>query len=225
METSRIRIFELLLIMIIAFLPNILEALFLLIFGFIDYSRYANTNQIPSLIQIAFSIGFLFYMIISTGKEYQIVESKFADRIKEDLHSLLILFVVIIITGMIIGLLYSGVEQPENLNSLFTSNLVNNVEFSAHPLFLVFFFFRPIQEELIVKGFATSEYVVFGANKTVSIIVILVLHILLYIYLGFESLFLFIPFIIVFPLIFFKTKNMHPIIHSNIIINLFNLLN
>ena len=223
MNARQLGIFELVLVISIAFLPSLIKSL---IFSFTgkmsDYSRLNYTDYVVWIAQGILSITLLFYVLFKNNRNY----SEIGLKLKFEWKDILIGIGLMIVAGFANAILAGLVKiiSPDFVKNATNPQNIGFLKTNLFGLLFVIMIIVPIQEELIVRGYTMSEIFKLTDSKTIAIIVSVSLQFTYHLYQGIAPAIFMLPYFIIISIYFVRTGNLNPVIYSHILIDLLNLI-
>ena len=223
MNARQLRIFELVLVISIAFLPSLIKSL---IFSFTgkmsDYSRLNYTDYVVWIAQGILSITLLFYVLFKNNRNY----SEIGLKLKFEWKDILIGIGLMIVAGFANAILAGLVKiiSPDFVKNATNPQNIGFLKTNLFGLLFVIMIIVPIQEELIVRGYTMSEIFKLTDSKTIAIIVSVSTQFTYHLYQGIAPAIFMLPYFIIISIYFVWTGNLNPVIYSHILIDLLNLI-
>ena len=223
MNARQLGIFELVLVISIAFLPSLIKSL---IFSFTgkmsDYSRLNYTDYVVWIAQGILSITLLFYVLFKNNRNY----SEIGLKLKFEWKDILIGIGLMIVAGFANAILAGLVKiiSPDFVKNATNPQNIGFLKTNLFGLLFVLMIIVPIQEELIVRGYTMSEIFKLTDSKTIAIIVSVSLQFTYHLYQGIAPAIFMLPYFIIISIYFVRTGNLNPVIYSHILIDLLNLI-
>lgn len=223
MNSRQTRIFELVLVLSIAFLPSLINSLSFVISGRIgSIKEYNSVHYITWIAQSVLSISLLFYVLFKNNRNFKDIGLK----LKFDWKDLLVGAGLMIIAGVAAAIL-AGVINIFSPDFIKNSANPQNIEFinsKFSGFLIIILIIVPLQEELIVRGFTMSEIFNLTESKSLAIIISVLLQFSYHLYQGIGPAIFLLPFFIISSIYFVRTGNLNPVIYSHILMDLISLI-
>ncbi len=171
MNNRQLKIFELVLVLSIGFLPAIITSLNAVVTSDDIYKNYDFTgvNYIYSIVQSLLSISLMFYVLYKQGNNYESIGLKLSTFGNDVLHAFLIMIVALILRQIVIlpfyllyPSFYSQVTHPKNFEFLHSKYL---------SYILIWAIVKPIHEELLVRGFTMKSVFDITNRKYLALVI------------------------------------------------------
>ena len=171
MTQRQTRIFELILVISIAFLPSIVYSFYLILTGTTDpqgteglIPRYLN-----GIMHAILSIVLMFYVINKQDKTISDIGLSFKFKWSDLWHAIGLIFLAGILRVLIAGPISAIfpdflqiAENPKNTGFIDTNYM---------PFLVLYMIFIPLQEELIVRGFTMKSVFDLTESKTLAVLI------------------------------------------------------
>ena len=211
MTAKRLRILELVLVLSIAFLPSLVQSIYFQLTGVLrDYTADNNGTHVAWIFQSILSIVLMFYILFRNNKSYKHIGLRFNITWNDILVSIGLLLAAGIARTILTGLVsvpfpdfFKQASNPQNLGFIRTGSF---------GFLLLIMIIVPIQEELIVRGFAMTEIFQLSESKSLAIIISVLIQFSYHLYQGIAPAILMLPIFIVFSIYFIKTGNLNPVV-------------
>jgi membrane protease YdiL (CAAX protease family) len=216
MTGKKLQIFELFLVLSVAFLPSIILSLVSLFSGSPVYSASRDwlLSYLTWLPEAVLSIILMFYVLHRQGKDYSSIGLSLSFSGTDLLHAFGIIFISRLFTGLLIMPINSvfpdfikQASDPRNLEFIHT-----NYIFFITLIVII----NPLKEELIVRGFAMSEIFYLTNSKYLAVIVSVAIQFSYHLYQGLPSALLLLPYFIISALYFVRYGNLNPVIIAHL---------
>jgi membrane protease YdiL (CAAX protease family) len=216
MTGKKLQIFEIFLVLSVAFLPSIILSLVTLFSGSPVYNPSHNwlSTYLTWLSDALLSIILMFYVLHRQGKDYSSIGLSLSFSGTDLLHAFGILFISRLFTGLLM--------MP--VNSVFPDFIRQasnpaNLEF-VHTNYIFFItlivIINPLKEELIVRGFTMSQIFYISNSKYLAVIVSVAIQFSYHLYQGLPSALLLLPYFIISALYFVRYGNLNPVIIAHL---------
>lgn len=219
MQTKKAEIYELILVLAIAFLPSIYSSFYLIISGDVIHSTFSANTYIPTLINVVLTIALMFYVLNKNGENSDAIGLKLTFKYMDLWHAIAIyvvsfsvLLVVSIVLKYAAPTFLQNAGHPKNLDFFHQKNYIG--------LIILIAILVPVKEELIVRGFTMTRIFNLSGNKWLAVILSVLIQFSYHLYQGLPSaLLLLVPFT-VFALYFKKFRNLNAVVYAHIIMDL-----
>ncbi len=223
MNARQIRIFELILILSIAFLPALIKSLAFSFTGHLsDFSHINYVDYTLYIIQSVLSITLLLYILHKNNRSIKDIGVKLKFQWKDLLIGICLIFIagftrasLALIINIVSPGFLTNVANPQNIGFLNT----NAIGFLIIIVILV-----PLEEELIVRGFTMTELFHLTDSKTFAVVLSVIIQFSYHLYQGFAPALMMIPVFVIFAIYFVRTGNLNPVIIAHILIDVGSVL-
>jgi membrane protease YdiL (CAAX protease family) len=223
MNTRQLRIFELILVLSIAFLPSLIKSLSFVFTGcIIDYTHLSYLDYVIYITQGVLSIALLFYVLFKNNRNYTDIGLKLKFDWKDLMIGLGLMFFAAFANAILAGLI--NIVSPDFFRNMANPQNIGFLKTNSIGFLLIIVILIPIVEELIVRGFAMTEIFHLTESKTVAVILSVMIQFSYHLYQGIAPALMLIPIFVVFSIYFVKTGNLNPVIISHILIDIYAVL-
>jgi membrane protease YdiL (CAAX protease family) len=223
MNSRKFRVFELILILSIAFLPSLILSINHLLIGSItNQGNFNAINYIVWLTQGLLSIVLLFYILKKNNRSYSEIGLKLKFEWKDLLFGLGLMISAIIINAILLNII--NIISPETYKQAINPQNVDFLKTNLTGFLFIIVIVFPVQEELIVRGFTMSEIFNLTSNKSLAVAISVMIQFSYHIYQGLIPALMLLPFFIIVSIYFVKTGNLNPVILAHIFIDLMGVI-
>jgi membrane protease YdiL (CAAX protease family) len=223
---KRQRIWELLLVLAVAFLPGIVISLCTVLTGaHISPSRTQGSKVVSTCAEIcrqATVLGVLVYVLARQGRSLRQIGLSWRGR---DIAIAVVLFLVAYLVSYLseCGLYYGDYFLTHHVMNLRRQNM----QFLQGPkqglvflLFLLYGTINPFFEELIVRAYLMSEVQALTNRASLAIVLSVAVQVSYHFYQGFWPAVTYIPLFLTFALYYARTQRILPVILAHMIFDL-----
>jgi membrane protease YdiL (CAAX protease family) len=217
MNSKKIKVIELILVILIAFWQSIYIAIYTVLSGKPLNIGVINSNYyITAFINAVLAIGLMFYVLYKNGYASSYIGLNFPLKWKDLFHALaLYFFSLLVMVVLILTLRYIApsfvlsISHPKNLE------FFHNRNFTAFIILLAIII--PIKEEFIVRGFTMARIFELTTNKYLTVGLSVLIQFSYHLYQGLPSaLLLLVPFT-TFAVYFSKYRNLNAVVFAHIL--------
>jgi len=223
MTARQVRIFELILVLSVAFLPALIKSITFLITGDIGEQRQmGNIDYVVWVSQAILSIALLFYILLRNNKNFGHIGLNLKFTRQDLLLGLVLMALAWLFSGVLSGsfnsfspALSDRAAKPQNMDFL-----------KIHSVGLIFIIsiVFPLQEELIVRGFTMTEIFGLTENKKLAVTISVLIQFSYHLYQGLPAALLILPYFILVAIYFVRTGNLNAIIISHFLFDFIGLM-
>jgi membrane protease YdiL (CAAX protease family) len=219
MTSKQVRIFELVLVLAISFMPSLIGSIVFVLTGHLRSTvNYESVDYIVWILHGVLSITLLFYILFKNSRNY----SDIGLSLKFCWRDLFVGIGLILFAGALYAILIHLVRifSPEFINQSLDPKNLGFINARYKGLLMIAAIILPLQEELIVRGFTMSEIYFLTDKRILAIIISVAIQFSYHLYQGVASAIFMLPYFVILSIYFVKTGNLNPVIFSHILIDL-----
>lgn len=223
MTARQLRIFELILVLTVAFIPAILSSISFLITG--EIGSFRQKNNLGYVIWISdaiLSIVLLYYVLLRNNKNFGHIGFNLTFTAFDLFIGIALMvvswFFMAIVSGPIDSIsyyLYGHGVTPQNTDFF---------KIPSVGLILIISIVMPLTEELIVRGFTMTEIFDLTENKKMAVAISVLIQFTYHLYQGVPSAINLLPYFILVSIYFVRTANLNAVVVSHILFDFIGLL-
>ncbi len=222
MTARQLRIFELVLVLTVAFLPALLSSIFFLITGDIGGRQKSILGYTLWLTDGVLSIVLLYYVLLRNNKNFKHI----GFNLKFTGYDLFIGFALMAVSWFFMGILSGPMDAISNY--FYGHPIVpQNTDFFKIPsvgLIFIISIVIPLTEELIVRGFTMTEIFGLTENKKLAVVISVLVQFSYHLYQGLPSAINLLPYFILVSIYFVRTGNLNAIVISHVLFDFIGLM-
>jgi membrane protease YdiL (CAAX protease family) len=219
MTSRQLRIFELVLVLAIGFLPSLVASIAFTFTGNLrDFTNYDSTDYIVWILHGLLSITLMFYILFKNNRN----STDIGLSLKFNWKDLLIGFGLLLFAGALNAVVAGSVHIffPEFINQASNPKNLGFIKAQYKGFLTIATIIIPLQEELIVRGYTMTEIFYLTDNRILAIIISVAIQFSYHLYQGLASAIFMLPYFILISIYFLRTGNLNPVIFSHILIDL-----
>ncbi len=220
MNEKKLRIFELLLLLSISFLPSIIFSIWSLTSqtSITDYFPYKIPNFLSQIIESLLSIILMFYVLSRRQKNISSIGVHPNLSLIDVFHS-----IAIIIAFSLIHSLSASLLSNIDTEFVFQDSHPKNTEILQTKytfLLIVLAIVSPLQEDLLIRGYTMTQIFDITENKFFTVSASVTLQFIYHLGEGLPHDLMSTPFYLITSLYFIKFGNLNPVIIAHLLLNL-----
>jgi membrane protease YdiL (CAAX protease family) len=218
MTSKQVRIFELVLVLAIGFLPSLIGSIAFMLTGHLrSAANYESVDYIAGISHGVLSITLLFYILFKNNRNY----ADIGLSLKFSWKDLFVGIGLVLFAGVLYAIIIHLVRifSPQFVNQSLDPKNLGFINPRYKCFLIIAAFIMPLQEELIVRGFTMSEIYFLTDKRILAIIISVAIQFSYHLYQGIASAIFMLPYFVIISIYFVKTGNLNPVIFSHILID------